>query len=104
MVIHGHVEEVETEAGAALRAAAGLGEPGQDALAATLRDATEFLDVQVNQRARTGVLRPPRASSCSMFSVNYFCRSTTTILAGSPSVHCAAARRWCDNWGRRTRG
>ena len=56
MVIHGHVEEVETEAGAALRAAAGLGEPGQDALAATLRDAAEFLDVQVNQRARTGVL------------------------------------------------
>ena len=35
---------------------------------------------------------------------NYFCRSTTTILAGSPPVHCAAARRWCDNWGRRTRG
>ena len=45
MVIHGHVEEVETEAGAALRTTAGLGEAGQDALAATLRDAAEFLDV-----------------------------------------------------------
>ena len=45
MVIYGHVEEVETEAGAALRAAVGLGEPGQDALAATLRDAQTGLDL-----------------------------------------------------------
>ena len=44
----GHVEEVETEAGSALRAAVGLGEAGQDALAATLGDAAEFLDVEVN--------------------------------------------------------
>ena len=50
------MEEVETEAGAALRTAVGLGEPGQDALAATLRDAAEFLDVQVNQRARESML------------------------------------------------
>ena len=56
MVVHGYVKEIETEAGAALRAAVGLGEARQDALAATLRDAAEFLDVQVNQRARTGVL------------------------------------------------
>ena len=55
MVVHGDVKEIETEAGAALRAAVGLG-ARQDALAATLRDAAEFLDVQVNQRARTGVL------------------------------------------------
>ena len=56
MVIHGHMEEIETEAGAALRTAVGLGEARQDALAATLWDATEFLDVQVNQRARAGML------------------------------------------------
>ena len=56
MFVHGYVKEIETEAGAALRAAVGLGEPGQDALAATLRDAAEFLDVQVNQRARAGML------------------------------------------------
>ena len=34
----------------------GLGEARQDALAATLRDAAEFLDVQVNQRAWAGML------------------------------------------------
>ena len=46
MVVHGYVKEIETEAGAALRAAVGLGEVRQNALAATLRDAPEFLDVQ----------------------------------------------------------
>ena len=56
MVVHGYVKEIETEAGAALRAAVGLGEARQDALAATLRDAAEFLDVQVNQRAWAGML------------------------------------------------
>ena len=56
VVIHGYVEEVETEAGAALRITAVLGEAGQDALAATLRDAAEFLDVEVNQRAGAGML------------------------------------------------
>ena len=50
------MEEVETEAGAALRTAVGLREAGQDALAATLRDAAEFLDVEVNQRAGAGML------------------------------------------------
>ena len=34
----------------------GLCEAGQDALAATLRDAAEFLDVEVNQRARADML------------------------------------------------
>ena len=52
MVVHGYMEEIETEVGATLRTAVGLGEAGQDALAATLRDAAEFLDVEVNQRAR----------------------------------------------------
>ena len=33
MVVHGHMEEIETEAGAALRTAVGLGEARQDALA-----------------------------------------------------------------------
>ena len=56
MVVNGYVDEVEPEARTALRAAVGLCEPGQDALAATLRDATEILDVQVNQRARMGML------------------------------------------------
>ena len=56
VVVYGYVDEVESEARAALRATASLCEPGQDALAATLRDATEFLDIQVNQRARTGML------------------------------------------------
>ena len=56
MVVHGYVEEVETEAGAALRAAVGLGEARQDALATALWDAAEFLDVQVNQRAGAGML------------------------------------------------
>ena len=56
MVVHGYVKEIETEAGAALRTAVGLGEAGQDALVATLRDATEFLDVQVDQRARASML------------------------------------------------
>ena len=56
VVVHGHVEEVETEAGAALRATVGLAEAGQDALAAALRDAAELLDVQVDQVARAGML------------------------------------------------
>jgi hypothetical protein len=56
VVVYGYVDEVETEARAALRTAARLCESGQDTLAATLRDATEFLDVQVNQRARMGML------------------------------------------------
>ena len=56
MVVHGYVDEVETEAGAALRTAVGLGEARQDALATALGDAAEFLDVEVNQRAGAGML------------------------------------------------
>ena len=55
MVVYGYVKEVETEARATLRTAVGLGESGQDALAAALRDAAAFPDVEVDHRARTGM-------------------------------------------------
>ena len=45
VIIYGHVEEVEAEAGAVPGAAAGLCEAGQDALAAALGDAAQLLDV-----------------------------------------------------------
>ena len=57
VVVHGHVDEVDNRGGGraegSLRVSAN---PGRMRLPRTLRDATEFLDIQVNQRARTGML------------------------------------------------